>query len=898
MTGSGPGILRPNPLAQGLWTGTFPSGLRLIVQEDRRAPVAVANVWVRVGSNREPERLRGWSHGIEHLLFKGTGRRNEGDFAREVAEAGGSTNAGTGYETTNYHVTVPAARLDRALDILGDALLHSSFDPAALDAERKVLVHENHMYDDIPSGFGLTWRWALELAFDVSPYRHPIGGRDDNLLERSRDEIVAFWRSAYRPANMTVVVVGAVDPVDVTARVAACFPVEAGAGPDPVPDPAVRLVDTPPVEPPRAAPRCRVETGDVQKAYAKLVFPTPGEHDPGRQALAVVRRVLGDGRSCRLYRQLVEERKLVDDLGVVAESGPREGVLVIDLETDAARLRDAVAAVAAVCADLVRDSCTQEELDRAATRVLRGHLFGSETVQGQAANLGYSDSLGDLARAFRLPAEIAAVTRADVAAQARRVLRTGGLSAVFYLPAGTDAAACGIPADGAALADLVAPVLGEAASAVTAAAPPARPLPAVAARGARAAAPAPFRTFTLATGTEVWLRRDPSVPVVCMSLVVPGGATGESADQAGLATLTQQVQIKGAGGRDAASLHGQLEGGGAVVSPLALRDYGGLSFSALAGRLEPALDLLALVVQQPDFPEHEIAQERRLALEQLAAIQDNPFQAAAVRLREMLYGDHPYGRPLQGTAASLPGLAREAVLARHAAGWTKGAVQVVASGDLDEDRFLARVEALLAELPGGAPAARPVLPPVRSPDAVVRERITRRQNQAVVLVGWPGPRDTDDRRVPLMLLRELLNGQSGRLFEALRNRRSLCYNTGLASTAGFGQGMLLGYVLTAPETADEARDQLVQVITALLDAPVPAAEFARARATLLGSLLIGTPGNAARAARAARARVYDRPTDDLERVVGMIGACTPAQVQEAAAAFVRPGSRCEVLLGP
>ncbi|MFN2370710.1 MAG: M16 family metallopeptidase, partial [Candidatus Krumholzibacteriia bacterium] len=460
------------------------------------------------------------------------------------------------------------------------------------------------------------------------------------------------------------------------------------------------------------------------------------------------------------------------------------------------------------------------------------------------------------------------------------------------------AAALGIPADGPALAALVAPHLGEPAAAEPAPATAARPAPAVTARAARAAAPAPFRVHAVAPGVDVWLRRDPSVPVVCMSLVVPGGATGETADHAGLTALAQQVQVKGAGGRDAATLHAALEGGGAVVSPLSLRDYGGLSFSALADRLEPALDLLALVVQQPDFPAHEIDQERRLALEQLAAIQDNPFQAAAVRLRELMYGDHPYGRPLQGTAASLPGLDRAAVLARHAAAWTAGAVQVVASGDLDEDRFLARIGDLLAGLPAGAPAAAPALAPARAPDGVVHERIVRRQNQAVLLVGWPGPRDADDRRVPLMLLREVLNGQSGRLFEALRNRCSLCYNTGLASTSGFGQGMLLGYVLTAPDTAQQAGELLVQQIGALRDEPVPAAEFARARTQLLGSLLIGTQGNAARTARAARARAYGRPTDDLEQVVAAIASCTPTQVQEAAAALVMPEARFEVLLGP
>ncbi|MFT7699052.1 MAG: putative Zn-dependent peptidase, partial [Candidatus Krumholzibacteriia bacterium] len=111
--------LQPCVLAEGLHTARLSNGLRVIIREDQRSGVAICNVWVKVGSNREPEPMRGWSHGIEHMLFKGTSERGEGDFAREVAEAGGATNAGTGYETTNYHITVPAENLPQAIDILG-----------------------------------------------------------------------------------------------------------------------------------------------------------------------------------------------------------------------------------------------------------------------------------------------------------------------------------------------------------------------------------------------------------------------------------------------------------------------------------------------------------------------------------------------------------------------------------------------------------------------------------------------------------------------------------------------------------------------------------------------------------------------------------------------------------
>ncbi|MCP4574453.1 MAG: insulinase family protein [bacterium] len=892
------GTLQSLDLAPGLWQADFPSDLRLIVREDHRSPVAICNVWVRVGSNREPDALRGWSHGIEHMLFKGTGRRQEGDFAREVAEAGGSTNAGTGYETTNYHVTVPAEHLPTAVDLLGDALFRSRFDEASLDAEREVLVHENHMYDDRPAGYGVTWRWGLERAFDVSPYRHPIGGRDENLRERSRDDVLAFWHSAYRPGNMTVVVVGDVDPEAVRELVMRHFPTAGGTGPGPVGDPRVALLAEPPVETDHDGARCRVEYGDIAKAYVKLILPAPGELDPRRDALPVIRRILGDGRSCRLYTRVQEEAHLVDDIDVVAESGPREGLFMVEFETDPARLRRAMEETVAVLSGLAGGGSTGQERQRAANRVLASHLFGAESIQGQASNLGYHDSIGDLAGALDLPARMAAVTADDVSALARILFRRDQLTAMLYLPRGTEAAAHGIPVTDEELDAALAPFLGpDLAPPVTTTAERPVPAPPAAVRAATGVDEG-FTLEQLPGGGEVAWRRDPAVPVIALSFMTAGGATGETDADSGLAALLQQVMVKGARGRSGTDLHGVLEGEGAAVGPRAQRDHVGLALTMLACRWERPLALAADILSAPDLAGDEVDQERNLALAQLEAIKDDPFQSAALHLRSLMYGDHPYGRPLIGTPESLVRLDREALITGHARAWTRRGLKIVVSGDLDPDIWLPRLDTLLADLPAGEEPTVPAPGPARGTDQVEHARLTRDQKQSVVLVAWPGQRRYDENRVPLMLLRQALNGQSGRLFHELRDRRSLCYNTGVLSTAGFGQGMFLGYVLTAPDTADEARTVLRNELLRTADALLTTEEFDRARTKLLGNLLIADQTNAARVGRAAQDRIYGRPAAGLAPLLEEIHTCTPALVRDAAAAYLDASSGYEVVLGP
>ncbi len=893
------GRLTASDLAPGLHTAKLTNGLKIIIKEDHRTPVAVCNVWVRVGSNREPNVLRGWSHGIEHMLFKGTRGRNEGDFANEVAEAGGSTNAGTGYETTNYHITTPVPALPVAVDILSDALFHSTFAPTSLDAERQVLVHENHMYDDIPFGFGITWRWGMELTFDHSPYHHPIGGRDANLLECDRADIMAFWRSAYRPDNMTVVVVGDVDPAATFGLLQDRF-ADPGVHFPETTDPAVGIVEAPPVEPVHREPRLRVERGDITKVYAKLIFPAPGDCDGQEHIMSVVHRVLSDGRSCRLYRQLHEEKKLVDNFTVMTETGPREGVVMVDIETDAERLASALVEVARILEDLNRDSCTDLELGRAKTRVGRSFLFGAETVQGQASTLGQHEVMDDLEGAFQFPDRVASVTRDDVAQLCRRIFRVGNINGMIYLPEDTDTAAHGIPTEVGSFKSLLNRVLrdpsGDELSDLAAAGD--WPIAPKTRSGSQDLTAQPFRTETLTGGIEVSYRVDPSVPVLALALTLKGGATGETAAKAGLATLTQMVQIKGTGQLDAETLHELLEGEGAALSPLTDRDYSGMVLTGLSDRMDQALDLTSQLVHAPSFLESEIAQERRLALEQLAAIADSPFQSAAVKLRQMVYGDHPYGRPLPGTEDSLPGLSRDDLVNRHRSMWTADNLQIVVSGNLEPDRFLARLDSLLSGLPAGDGPQVLSPGPTRIPDGIVSARIDKKQNQSVVLVAWPGPFTPEENRVPLMMLKEVLNGQSGRLFDSLRNKRSLCYNTGTLSTAGFGQGMFMGYVLTSPETETEAREALVAELAGLAETALPEVEFERARAKLLGNLLIGAQSNGSRAGRTLRDRVYGRDPNDLDHLLEKVRACSSDQVRRVAAATIDPNSRFEVTLGP
>ncbi|HEX7880772.1 MAG TPA: pitrilysin family protein, partial [Candidatus Eisenbacteria bacterium] len=314
----------------------LPNGLTILVREDHASPVVALNFWVHVGSNNESGDLMGWAHGIEHMLFKGTERRPAGAIAREIKNAGGEVNAATGYETTNYYIVVPREEYKAALEIHADVMRNSVFDPAELENERQVLIEENQMYRDRPSGYGRTWEELFRLGFTTHRYQSPIGGPDRNLRDTPRDTIVGYKERYYVPANIVYVITGDVVAEEAFAAVQAVL----GDWPEVPFSP-----DRSPEEPEQERFRFKEIEGDVSRVYGKIGFHVSSELADDHDALHVLSHILGVGRSSRLFREVREAQQLVHSISVLSVSGVDPGYLVIDFTADTGKALDALVAI-------------------------------------------------------------------------------------------------------------------------------------------------------------------------------------------------------------------------------------------------------------------------------------------------------------------------------------------------------------------------------------------------------------------------------------------------------------------------------------------------------------------------------------------------------------------------
>jgi zinc protease len=293
---------------------TLANGLHVILHEDHTVPLLTVNVWYHVGSAREKPGRTGFAHLFEHLMFMGSKHAKYGDFDRLLEAAGGTNNASTAEDRTNYYIDVPSNALDLALFLESDrmASLIDAMSPTTVDAQRDVVKNERRQsYENAP--YGMSSIAIAEMLYPQGhPYRWPTIGNMEDLTAASYEDVVEFFRMYYQPANASLVVAGDIDPVKARAAVERWF-ADVPAGKAPVP----------PIDYPHAAlneVRRKTIEDRVQLPRLYLTWITPAHLRPGDAELDVLSSLLAGGKNSRLYKRLVYELQIAQDVSAFQAS--------------------------------------------------------------------------------------------------------------------------------------------------------------------------------------------------------------------------------------------------------------------------------------------------------------------------------------------------------------------------------------------------------------------------------------------------------------------------------------------------------------------------------------------------------------------------------------------------
>ncbi len=360
---------------------TLENGLTVVTRADYAAELVSIQVWVKTGSIHEGDDCgAGLSHFLEHMLFKGTSRRGPLDISREVHALGGYINAYTSYDRTVYYIDAPAEQAEAVFDILADMSLGATIPLDEFESERDVILREIDMGADDPDR-QLFYAFA-RTAFRQHPYRYPVIGLKPIFERITHEKLTAYYRARYQPANMAVVVVGAIEPARVQALAKQYF----GKAP-------LTHVLTPAIhdEPAQLAPRCDRIRGDYNITRGMVGYKVPGLTTPEAPALDMLAYILGNGKSSLLWRVLREEKQLVQHVDASCWNPGSQGLLWISYTCEPEHREEVELEIERLLTEAAVAEVTEENLAKAVRQCMVGEVNGRKTMSGQASRLGVAE---------------------------------------------------------------------------------------------------------------------------------------------------------------------------------------------------------------------------------------------------------------------------------------------------------------------------------------------------------------------------------------------------------------------------------------------------------------------------------------------------------------------------
>jgi zinc protease len=868
----------------------LPNGLRVVLHEDHSTPIVAVNVWYHVGSKNEVPGRTGFAHLFEHMMFQGS-KNYDDDFFRPLQSVGATLNGSTNADRTNYFEILPSNYLERALFLEADRMggLLDALTEAKLANQRDVVKNEKRQnYDNRP--YGLAGARIAELMYPSDhPYHWLTIGALEDLTAASMEDVKGFFRRFYTPNNASLVIAGDFNPAQAKALVTKHF------GPIPRGPTVNRVVAQQPVleREVRATMQDRVT---LPRLY--MVWHSVPQYSADDAALDVLAAILAQGKTSRLYRALVYEGQIAQDVSASNNSREIAGTLQITATPKRGASLDSIEAVInRELARIAAEPPSREEVDKVNNAREAGFIYSLQTVGGKSDRMnGYTTFRGNPGFFEQDLARYRGVTPAEVQRVARKYLTDKRL--VLTVVPGTREAgqrtAGGAPQDETSAPPRTPPAETKRDPAAVARADAALP----------GAGPAPrfalpqIQRRKLTNGLDVLIVEHHELPVLTMNLVVKSGSAADPANRAGLANAVANLLDEGTPTRSALDISEQLSAIGAQLSTSADWDASNVTMTTLTKHADAALDIFGDVLLRPAFADAELARFRATRLTALAQRRDDATAIAGVIYPSILYGtSHPYGRLAQGDEASTRALTDADLRAFYSANYLPNNSSLIVVGDVRPDDIVARLErALGAWKPGAAPSLQLAAPPPRD-KSVIYLVDKPGAAQSVINIGHVGVARSNPDYFPLLVLNTILGGQfMSRVNLNLRENKGYTYGARTVFDYRRGAGPFSASAGVQTAVTKESVSEFLRELRGIRgDIPVTDSELETAKQslTLAYPRTFETPAQIA--ARLADVALYGLPDDYFNNYVASIDRVKLADVTRVANAAIDP-SRLAILV--
>lgn len=392
---------------------TLPNGLRVVTDSAPGIESLAIGFWVGVGTRHEDPHQNGIAHMLEHMLFKGTGKRSAREISDLIEDAGGHFNAYTGRETTAYYVRILKDHLDLSLDVLADMLRNSQFPDEEIERERAVILQEIKMYEDSPDD--LVFDYAQKAAYPAQALGASGLGTPTIVGSITRDDLKKYIGTHYAADRIVVSCAGDIDHDVFVEKVARLFPDA----------PAVNMgAHVTGYVPARYMPSASIVEKDIEQAHLILGFEGVSRLDPAYAAQRILMNILGGGTSSRLWQEVREKHGLVYSIHGFQDSYQDGGMLGVYAGTGPDELSKLVPLVTKEIRGML-SPVTDQELLRAKVQITSSLRMSREKMMTRADQQGrYVLNHNEEFIVAPFIAKIDAVTRQDIVDIAAQIFAT------------------------------------------------------------------------------------------------------------------------------------------------------------------------------------------------------------------------------------------------------------------------------------------------------------------------------------------------------------------------------------------------------------------------------------------------------------------------------------------
>lgn len=853
------------------------NGLRVVVHEDRKAPVIAVQVMYGVGSRDEPAGKTGFAHLFEHLMFNGSENYDK-DFFVGLKDMGATQyNGTTNTDRTNYYETVPTGALEQILFLESDRMGHllGAVTQEKLDNQIGVVQNEKRLGEDRPFGRRI-FAQIFENLYPVGhPYHHQTIGSMEDLSNATLEDVKNWFRQYYGAANAVLVLAGDVNAAEARPLVEKYFgDIASGPPLQKSKVDSVRLTTNK-----SGIYYDRVDLPRVYRAY--IAAPTGTADSP---LLDIMANALGGGKTSRLHRRLVDEMQIANSVSVSYGEAILSGQIFFVVDAKGEQHLPAINQVLdEEIAKFLKTGPTASELSRTKTIYLASEIRGLEAVSGKAATLARGAVLvGD--PNFYVEEQLdrmQAATVESVKAASARWLNAGYYQLdVLPFPnysaskAGVDRKA-GLPTLGTP-GDSVFPMIEEG---------------------------------KLTNGMRVVVAPRPTIPVIEIGVLFDAGTATGNVGLGGkpalpvLAAMTTSLMDEGTTTLNAQAIASRQEELGADISIFNTQDDSKAYLSSLKANLRPSLALFADVVQNPAFPTDEIEKFRKQRIDALKQSRADVQALGTRALTEALYGaDHPYGgyRTVAEAIAATEKASREDLLAWRQAWLRPDNATVFVSGDTTLAEVLPELERAFGrwKMAGtGAEKSFTTRTNPTAPRVIIIDKKDTQQSLILAgrLIGGSDPAiDTK-----LAAFNDSFGGNFlSRINTNLRETKGWSYGVRSFASASVGQGT---FGISAPVQADRTGDSIAELLSEMRaitgGRPTTAAELTQTVAGIVGAqpgrfetaeaVIFSMMGNA----------VFGRPLDYDAGTASRYRALTLDDMAAMARNVIRPDELTWVIVG-